>query len=75
MIFKISGLIILMGLISWVQIRWIARKDGAKGVAVYLCFMGLVVLVGILLIAGVEIPSQAAVSKLFEPLGKAVLGE
>lgn len=75
MIFKISGFIILMGLVSFFQTRQIMKKEGVKEAVTYIFLMCLAVLIGSLLIAGVDIPSQVAVSKLFAPIGKAVLGE
>lgn len=75
MIFKIAGLLIFMGLLSYFQIKQIYIKDGGKAVLAYVLLMSLAALIGSLLIAGVEIPSQVSISKIFEPIGKAVLGE
>lgn len=75
MIFKIAGLIIFMVLLSYFQIKHILNKDGVKAVLAYILLMSLAALIGSLLIAGVELPSQVSISKIFVPIGKAVLGE
>ncbi len=74
MIFKIAGLIISMGLISFLQIRHMYKKEGIKAVLIYALLMTIATVVGSLLIAGVELQGQSVIDRLFEPIGKAVLG-
>lgn len=75
MIFEIAGFVVFIVLLSFFQIWHSIRNAGAKEVAVYILFMTVACVIGCLLIAGVEIPSQTAVSKIFIPIGKALLGE
>ncbi|EMS73318.1 hypothetical protein [Ruminiclostridium cellobioparum] len=74
MIAEIFVLIIIMGAISFFQIRQIYKDDGLKAVMVYSLFMGLATLVGALLLAGLQLQGQSVVDRLFEPIGKAVSG-
>jgi hypothetical protein len=76
MIVFISGFIIFAGLLSYFQIRYILQKEGIKEAVAYLLLMSLAVMIGSLLIAGVKIPSHnVLISKIFEPVGKAILGK
>lgn len=76
MIFRISGFIIFVGLLSFYQIRQILVKEGKKEAIVYSFLMVLASVIGSLLIAGVKIPSQnILLNSIFEPIGKALLGE
>jgi hypothetical protein len=74
MIAEIFVLIIIMGTISFFQIRQIYKDDGLKAVMVYSLLMGLATLVGALLLAGLQLQGQSVVDRLFEPIGKAVGG-
>lgn len=75
MIFKIAVFITFMGLLSYLQIKHIYKKDGIKTVLVYALIMSIAAIIGSLLIAGVQIQGQSVVDRLFEPIGKAVMGE
>lgn len=74
MILKMSVLIVFMGILSFWQIRHIFKKDGIKEALVYVLLMSLATIVGALLIAGVQLEGQSVIVRLFEPIGKAVLG-
>ncbi len=74
MIAEIFVLIIIMGAICFFQIRQIYRNDGLKAALVYSLFMVLATLVGALLLAGLQLQGQTVVDRLFEPLGKAIIG-
>ncbi len=75
MIIKIAVLILSMSLLSFFQIRQIYKNEGLKAAIAYSLFMALAILVGTLLIADIQLAGQSAVSRLFEPLGKAVNGD
>lgn len=75
MIIKIAVLILFMSLLSFFQIRQIYKNEGLKAAIAYSLFMVLVIFVGTLLIADFQPVAQSAVSRLFEPLGKAVNGD
>ncbi|MDF2985802.1 MAG: hypothetical protein K0R50_1312 [Eubacterium sp.] len=74
MIFEVAGFISLMGLLSFLQIRHMHKKEGIKAVLVYALFMTIATVIGSLLIAGVQLQGQSVIDRLFEPIGKAVLG-
>lgn len=68
--------LIFTGILSYFQIRRLLPKEGIKAVVVYSFFMSLAFVLGALLIAGVKIPSHnVLVSRIFEPIGKAILGK
>ncbi len=75
MIIKITALILSLSLISFFQIRQIYKTEGLKAAIAYSLFMVLAILVGTLLVADLQPVAQSAVSRLFEPLGKAVNGD
>lgn len=75
MIVRISELMVSIGLLSYFQIRQLLTKKDKKGILAYGFLMSLAAVVGALLIAGVDIPRQTLLIKIFEPIGKAVLGE
>lgn len=76
MIAFIGGFLVFLILLSYFQIRSILAKGNKKEACVYGFLMGLAAVIGSLLIAGVEIPSPNIVfTKIFEPIGKAVLGK
>ncbi len=75
MIAKISVFLVIVGLLSYFQMRRIRSKGDKKGALAYCFLMSLAAVVGVMLIAGVKMPSQSTLTKIFEPIGKAVLGE
>lgn len=76
MIVNMTGFIFLAGLLSYFQIRQILAKEGKKAAVVYGCLMGLASFIGLLLIAGVDIPSQnMIITRIFAPIGKTLLGK
>lgn len=76
MIMNLSGFIMLVGVLSYFQIRQILIKEDRKEALVYGFLMSLAFAIGLLLIAGVEIPSQnILINRIFMPIGKALLGE
>ncbi len=75
MIIKIAVLILFMSLLSFFNIRQIYKNEGLKAAIAYSLFMVLVIFVGTLLVADLQPVAQSAVSRLFEPLGKAVNGD
>lgn len=76
MTINISGFLIFVGLLSYFQIRQLLAKEGKKEIVVYVIFMSLAVITGLLLIAGVKIPSHnIIIIRIFEPIGKFILGK
>ena len=75
MITAIAGFLISLVLVSCFQLKHISAKEGAKGVFAYVLLMSLAAVIGALLIAGVEIPRQSLTIRIFEPIGKYLLGK
>lgn len=76
MMLSMISFVIFITLLAYFQIRQFIDKEGKKEAIVYGFFMSLAALIGALLIAGIKIPTHnVLVIKVFEPLGKFILGK
>ncbi|MBM7564869.1 hypothetical protein [Paenibacillus sacheonensis] len=74
MILKIAGYILLVAIWSVVRMRSLLYERKTKEAAVYGLLMGVSIVIGALLIAGVKLPSFTVPFKLLlEPIGKRLL--
>lgn len=69
MIVQISFFLLFISLLGYFQVKRLRVRQEKKEIAIYLALLGAGGLIGVLMLAGVEVPSPARpIRALFEPI-------